>query len=313
MEVVSLFSGAGGMDLGFIRAGNSVVWANDNFKDAVETYKLNLGDTIILGDIRAIPSKSIPKCDMVIGGFPCQGFSIANWKRKLVDTRNFLYQEMVRVIRDKQPRFFLAENVKGLASLGQGRALQAILRDFSGAGYKVHTTVLNAADYGVPQNRERLFLFGVRNDLKFEGLFPPPPTHGERNSMFDLNLRPKLSVGDALKGIPEPDDAPNMPNHTCSKYKLTFNGYLGHRALDPAKPSPTVTARGDERGGVVVLPHPNGRRRMTARELAIIQSFPEDFVFVGSRTSAYRQIANAVPPRLAESISRALVVKARES
>ena len=111
MKVVSLFSGAGGLDLGFVRAGHKIVWANDLYPDAVETYRANIGKHIVCENISKVASSSIPDCDIVIGGFPCQGFSVANTKRSLDDSRNVLYRELIRVIRDKRPRFFLAENV----------------------------------------------------------------------------------------------------------------------------------------------------------------------------------------------------------
>ena len=111
MNVVSLFSGAGGLDLGFIQAGHNIIWANDIFKDAVSTYRHNIGDHISLQDIHEIPSEIIPNPDIIIGGFPCQGFSVANTKRSMEDKRNFLYKEMLRVIDDKRPKFFVAENV----------------------------------------------------------------------------------------------------------------------------------------------------------------------------------------------------------
>ena len=122
-----------------------------------------------------------------------------------------------------------------------------------------------------------------------------------------LGLKPWLSVGEALAHLPEPEKGGHIPNHECSKYKLRFNGHLGHREIDPTKPAPTVTSRGDDRGGVVVLHHPNNHRRMTARELAAVQSFPDDFVFTGRKTAAYRQISNAVPPLLGEAIGKMLV------
>ena len=299
MEIVSLFSGAGGLDLGLIQSGHRVIWANDIFGDAVATYRLNIGDHIDDRDIRDVPSSEIPNSDVVVGGFPCQGFSVANWARKIDDKRNALYIEMVRVVREKQPQFFVVENVKGIVSLGKGAVLSQILNDFMDSGYRTSWAVLNGADYGVPQKRMRFVLFGIRQDLPyFEPPFPPSPTHCEPVRATIENLVPWMTVGEALSHIPEPEDAPEIPNHDYSRYKLRFNGHLGHRFIDPDQPAPTVTARGDERGGVVVLHHPNNRRRMSARELAAVQSFPDDFVFVGSRTSAYRQIANAVPPRL---------------
>jgi DNA (cytosine-5)-methyltransferase 1 len=295
MKVVSLFSGAGGLDLGFIQAGHRIIWANDIYADAVETYRKNIGTHIVEGDITAIPSEQVPDCDIVIGGFPCQGFSVANTKRSATDERNEMYKQMLRVIKDKTPLFFLAENVKGILSLEKGKVMQMILGDFRNLGYTVKCQLLNAADYGVPQQRQRVIITGVRNDVDFEYMYPEKE-YGENGG---CGIKRWVSVKDALKNLPDPDKPNNLLNHEYSKYKLRFNGYLGHRMIDPDKPAPTVTARGDDKGGVVVLHHYNNKRRMTCRELAVIQTFPIDFVFEGTRSSVYRQIANAVPPLLA--------------
>jgi len=301
MNVVSLFSGAGGLDLGFIKAGHKIIWANDNFSDAVKTYRRNIGYHIISDDITKIKSDDIPDHDILIGGFPCQGFSIANAKREGNDERNKLYLELLRVLIEKRPKFFLAENVKGILSLNQGKVFEMILLDFKNAGYIVRHQVLNAADFGVPQKRERVIILGVRNDVSCK-LEYPEPTHSGYVTLFD-NKKMWISIGEALKNIPEPEEMHNLSNHIYSKFKLKFNGYIGNRAIDPTKPAPTVTARGDEKGGVVVLHHPNNHRRMSARELAIAQSFPIDFVFEGNNSSVYRQIGNAVPPLLAFALA----------
>ncbi len=304
MNVVSLFSGVGGFDLGFSQAGHRIIWANDIWQEAVETYKLNLGTHIVCNDIREIASDKIPESDIVIGGFPCQGFSLANTKRNEKDERNFLYLEFVRVVKDKKPLFFLAENVKGIMSLGKGKVFEMIIKDFSEIGYEVNYTVLNAADYGVPQTRERVFIFGKRKDIKLKIDFPPVPTHQKLNGMPLFESRKKwVSVGEALENIPEPKEKHNLDNHEASKYKLRFNGYIGHRRINPDLPFPTITSRGDDKGGVVVHHHPSNLRRISAREAAIIQSFPIDFKFVGAKTSVYRQVSNAVPPKLAKAIA----------
>lgn len=300
MKVVSLFSGAGGLDLGFIKAGHTIVWANDLFSDAIATYKQNIGDHIVEADIKSVSSDDIPDCDIVIGGFPCQGFSVANTKRNTTDERNVLYKELLRVIKDKQPKFFVAENVKGILSLNKGKSFEMILKDFSSINYKVQYKVLNSADYGVPQTRERVIIVGVRSDVNFDYSYPVP-THSKDG---EDGRRKWVSVGEAISHLPNPDEPNDIANHTYSKYKLTFNGYIGHRPLDPNKPSPTVTARGDDKGGVVIHPHPNGLRRMTCRELATIQSFPLDFVFVGKNSSIYRQIGNAVPVLLGYAVAK---------
>lgn len=304
MRVVSLFSGAGGFDLGFIKAGHNVVWANDIWHEACATYRLNLGDHIVCGDLAEIETASIPACDIVIGGFPCQGFSVANMKRHAHDKRNLVYLEFLRVVRDKSPAFFLAENVRGILSLDQGQVFAMILRDFESVGYSVYHALLNAADYGVPQKRFRVFIFGVRHGENRPYVFPPVPTH-QRND--DLSLFPGMkrwvSVGEALAAIPEPTAMHSLENHEASKYKLRFENYLGHRTIDPDQPFPTLTSRGDDRGGVVVPHHPSNRRRISAREAALIQSFPIDYKFVGPKTSVYRQVSNAVPPLLAQRIA----------
>lgn len=314
MRVVSLFSGAGGFDLGFLEAGFQIVWANDVDADAVETYRLNIGDHITTTDIREVDAASIPECDVIIGGFPCQGFSVANWGRDQNDRRNLLYREMVRLIADKKPILFLAENVRGLLSIAGGEAIRAITEDFESAGYRVKRALLNAADYGVPQKRHRVFLLGIRRDIQLDIAFPPEPTHSDP-ALRLLDKSPWVTVGEALAFLPDPqsDIGTAFPNHTYSRYKLRFNGYLGHRFVDPNSPAPTVTARGDDRGGVVVIHHPSNERRMTARELATVQGFPPHFVFCGPRSSAYRQIANAVPPKLAEAIALSIKTALRQT
>ena len=300
MKVVSLFSGAGGLDLGFTMAGHEIIWANDLYEDAVSTYRKNLGNHIVCEDISNISAEDIPDCDIVIGGFPCQGFSVANTKRHVGDERNELYKQLIRIITAKRPKFFLAENVKGLTNLAKGAVFKMILNDFSEMGYKVSYKVLNAADFGVPQTRLRVIIVGVRSDIDWEYAFPAPTNiQGGSDSLPDW-----VSVSEALADIPDPDLPNNLPNHTYSKYKLNINGYLGHRLLDPNKPAPTVTARGDSRGGVVIHPHPNGLRRMSCRELATVQSFPLTYEFCGNNSSVYRQIGNAVPPLLGYAVAK---------
>lgn len=300
MKVVSLFSGAGGLDLGFRMAGHEILWANDVYEDAVETYRTNIGNHILCKDIALIATNEVPESDIVIGGFPCQGFSVANTKRNVSDKRNSLYKHLLRIISAKQPKFFLAENVKGILSLDKGRVIQMILNDFESIGYEVQLKLLNAADYGVPQTRQRVFIVGVRKDVGFVFTYPEV-THSPEGGG---KLRKWLSVGEALADLPDPDMPNTILNHDYSKYKLRFNGYLGHREIDPQKPAPTVTARGDDKGGVVVLHHPNNQRRMSCRELALVQGFPLDYAFIGNRSSIYRQIGNAVPPLLAYAVAK---------
>lgn len=296
MKIVSLFSGAGGLDLGLIEAGHNVIWANDLDADAVATYRANIGPEIVLGDICLMPSSAIPACDVVVGGFPCQGFSQANMLRFAEDNRNRLYLEFLRIVRDKQPLYFLAENVRGILSLAGGKAIEKIESDFADAGYRVSKKLFNMADYGVPQMRKRVIIAGTRIDLPAHLNFEfPEPTHADPAKATKLGLQPWVTIADALAHIPEPSAEHDLKNHVFSLYKVTNRNFTGHRRTDPAKPSPTILARGNGKGGVCAIQHPKNHRRMSIREQAAIQTFPDSFDFTGKLNSAYRQVGNAVP------------------
>jgi len=288
MDIVSLFSGAGGLDLGLIKAGHKIIWANDFDNDSCETYKRNIGSHIVCKDVSKVNVDEIPDCEVVVGGFPCQGFSLANMLRDASDERNKLYQQFYRVIEGKKPAYFLAENVRGILSLDNGNAIKKIVNDFSNAGYRVKFKPFNTADYGVPQTRVRVIIAGTRKDLPESQDFQFPEPTCNRNTW--------VSISQALIGIPEPfDDETNLMNHVYSKYKITNRNFTGHRETDPDKPSPTILARGNGKGGVCAIQHPLNHRRMSVRESAIIQTFPLDFEFTGSMGSMYRQVGNAVP------------------
>ena len=319
MKVISLFSGAGGLDLGFIQAGHQVIWANDHDPDAVTTYRKNIGEHITAGNIEDVDVEGIPEADILIGGFPCQGFSCANMKRSAEDKRNELYLQFLKVLSAKQPKYFLAENVRGLLSLDKGRVIQMIASDFEkcGIGYEVTYKVLNAADYGVPQHRPRVIIVGARRDLakKHQYRFPDP-THLKPNGngssvkkagMFenDREIKSWVTISQALEKIPEPSEPHGLLNHVCSKYKITNRNFTGHRATDPDKPSPTILARGNGKGGVCAIQHPRNHRRLSVRESAVIQTFPIDFEFHGTLGSMYRQVGNAVPVLLAKRLAEA--------
>lgn len=385
-NIASLFAGCGGLDLGFIQAGFNISWANDFSQDAVNSYKKNIGNHIVCGDITKIPSSDIPdNIDIVLGGFPCQGFSIANKNRSMQDQRNFLYLELIRVIKDKKPSFFIAENVKGLLSMQKGAVMNMIIEDFKALGYNVDYKLLKASNYGVPQNRERVFIIG--NRLGVENPFPEI-THGQDN-LFNTSLKPYVTVKDVcseLANIRTRDKSFKHKNETiynhvartnvsdkfwgrknpvnqhdiCDYLKYWRNksgwstkridehfGYAhtaGHwfrkdnnsgsipnvkdwwelkkilgfddkydksvtelelkdikfeqslRINNWDRPSDTITATGPEI-------HPNKVRRMSVRECAIIQTFPNDFVFCGSLGNKYKQIGNAVPVLLANKIA----------
>ncbi len=304
MRVISLFSGAGGLDLGLVQAGHQVIWANDFDNDCVETYKNNIGNHIVSGSIENIRSEDIPNGDVVVGGFPCQGFSQANRLRFEEDERNRLYLEFLRVVKDKQPKWFLAENVRGILSLGGGKAIDKIEKDFASTGYRVQKQLFNTANYGVPQSRWRVIIAGTRIDLGDEQSYIyPMPTHSKKP---EDGLQPWVSIGVALQCIPDPEEPHDLLNHICSKYKVTNRNFTGHRTTDPNKPSPTILARGNGKGGVCAIQHPRNHRRMSIREQAIVQTFPNNFEFYGKLNSCYRQVGNAVPVLFAKHLGNML-------
>jgi len=302
MKIISLFSGVGGLDLGLIQAGNTVVWANDIDRDAVATYSKNIGEHIIFSDIKDIGISTIPLADVVVGGFPCQGFSQANLLRKVEDERNLLYKFFFKIIKQQQPKFFIAENVRGILSIGGGGIIKQIISDFENAGYIVTVTLVNMANYGIPQMRQRVFIIGQRKNIGKTMLFQFPKKTHEKNG----NPRPWVSIKTALKHYPDPDKPNKYLNHIYSSYKVEYRNFTGHRATDPDKPSPTILARGNGKGGVCAIPHYNGKRRLTIRESATIQTFPENFEFIGHMNSCYRQIGNAVPVQFAKLLGKEL-------
>ena len=307
MTIVSLFSGAGGLDLGLIKAGNRVIWANDVDESAVATYRRNIGDHIVCADIKDVDVRTIPDADVVVGGFPCQGFSLANRLRTVDDERNSLYKFFYRTIREKQPRFFIAENVKGILSLGGGAVVEKIVADFRKAGYDVEKHLVNMADYGVPQTRQRVIFIGQRKDVANEFVFRFPEAEYGKGKR-----RGWITIREAIERFPDPDCPNKVRNHVYSAYKVAFRNYTGHRPTNPDKPCPTILARGNGGGGVCAIPHYNGRRRLTIRESAAVQTFPDSFEFVGAMNACYRQIGNAVPVRFAEKLGKELIRVERE-
>ncbi|MFK5977154.1 MAG: DNA cytosine methyltransferase [Sulfurovum sp.] len=288
MKVISLFSGCGGLDLGFKQAGFDIVWANDFDREAVESYKANIGNHIVHDSIYNINTDDIPEADILIGGFPCLGFTVAKGKsRELNCDYNQLFNEYERVLKAKQPKYFVVENVTGIKSGKEFNDFfhDVILESFisSGIGYKVKYETILSSDLGVPQNRKRVIIFGTRNDIEQEPNFPSKV------------VEEKLTLRDAIFDLPREYNL-EIPNHIGNKHKVKINGYVGNRQLDWDKPSPTITGRGSRTGGAVIHPHPDRHRRLSVRECARIQSFPDDFLFKGSNGACYAQIGNAVPP-----------------
>jgi DNA (cytosine-5)-methyltransferase 1 len=299
--VVSLFAGAGGLDIGFENQGFQTVWANDIDKDACETHRLWSKAIVAQGDIGKIISENfedIPKSHVITGGFPCQGFSLAG-PRKIDDKRNVLYKHFVELVERKNPYVFVAENVKGILTLGDGAIIEAIIEDFKERGYNVFPTLVNAADYGVPQDRWRVIMLGFRKDM------------GIRNYIFPKPFDKKVTIADALKGFPKPKGSDICQGAYSSRYmsrnrkrnwndvSYTIPAMSKQVALHPS--SPDMKKIGEDRWE---FGSNENTRRFSWQEAAAIQTFPKGMVFAGNLTSKYKQIGNAVPVNLAEVIAK---------
>ena len=322
-RVLSLFSGCGGLDLGFHLEGYHTVWANDFSEWAVKTFRNYFGDVIKQGDITKIDpytDKTIPDCDIVLGGFPCQDFSVI-WKQPgLEGKRGGLYRHFLEFVDAKKPKAFVAENVKGLLTANNRKAIETIIKDFEGIapGYVVKVHLYNFAEYGVPQVRERVLIVGVRVDTGFE-FFHPAPTHGPSKR------RGFVTAGEALEGVEKINhnaEHMNIANKTVELLKLIpeggnftnipkdhplyVKGMISHvyRRINRAEPAKTIIAAGG--GGTWGYHYPENRP-LTNRERARLQSFPDDFVFEGSVTEVRRQIGNAVPPEGVRQTAKALL------
>lgn len=297
LRVVSLFSGCGGMDLGFIggfdflgrhynRTMFDLIWANELNPAACRTYRANIGSHITEGDIWDNMDKLPSEADVVIGGFPCQDISV-NGKGAGVDgSRSGLYRAMVKVVSKIQPKVFVAENVKGLLMRHNADSLRRILADFRALGYEVTYQLYNAADYGVPQTRERVFLVGTRPDMP--SFAPPCP-------LFNAHVTAKEAIGDL-----EQHDVDASFNHIWSFANKSAD--QGSRRLKADRPGYTIRA---ECHGNIQF-HYSLSRRISMREAARFQSFPDSFYFDAKLRETERQIGNAVPPVLAWYIARAV-------
>lgn len=313
LKVISLFSGCGGKDLGFIggfdflgirypETGFEIVWANDINERACLTYRNNIGDHITCGSIWDTDFSTLPEADVVTGGFPCQDFSVAGLRKGFNSDRGLLYLAMKNVIDTVKPKAFVAENVKGLLSMDSGRAIEKIKEDFSDSGYRVEYYLAHSANYGVPQTRERVFIIGIRKDIPFTYKFPEP-THSDGGLLNPRWISVKKAIAD-LESMEEGE----IPNHFWSKAKM-YPGTQGNVVIKPDKPGPTM--RAEHHGNIEF--HYSGDRRLSAREAARIQSFPDNFIFYKSTSDAYRQVGNAVPPVLGWHVANSLMEFLKQS
>jgi DNA (cytosine-5)-methyltransferase 1 len=330
LKTISLFTGCGGLDLGFEAAGFSIILASDIMPEACETLRRNKKGLLIFGppdysgNIRDLNIQIISKnlglkqgsVDLMIGGPPCQSFSVAAAQRFLKEDNKFkrkgfkcpthgnLIFEYLRLIQEVQPRVFLIENVPGIVGIDGGKTLNNLKNTFESIGYFMNEPILvEAADYGVPQFRKRVFIVGSKEKKIFT---MPPGEYGD-----DLLFRkPFRTVCQALANIPSTVPNAETRQHKIStiiRYKNLAFGKREHLGrvdrLDPLKPSKTVIAGGSRGGGRSHL-HPYIARTLSVRECARLQTFPDDYAIYGKIGRQFTQVGNAVPPLLAEHIAR---------
>lgn len=314
MNIVSLFSGCGGLDLGFERAGFKVIWANE-FDDSIhETYRLNHPNTILdTSDIRTLSGADIPECDGIIGGPPCQSWSEGGKQRGINDPRGQLFLDYIRIVKDKRPKFFVIENVKGILDDRHKPALDSFINSLKDVGYNVTYELLNAADYKIPQDRFRVFFVGIRNDLSNKYVFPDAassPRITLRQAIGDITENPRLYYAKEVQSennvrlnhdvYTGPYDEKYMARNRVrgwDEVSFTMQAQARNAPQHPQVPkmgfvSPCKRCfiKGSE----------HLYRRLSVRECARIQTFPDNFKFLYKDIrDGYKMVGNAVPPRLA--------------
>ena len=318
MDIISLFSGAGGLDLGFENMNFNIIWANEYDKNIWETYKYNHKDTYLdTRSINEVSSIELPnRVNGIIGGPPCQSWSLAGSMRGINDPRGKLFFDYLRLLREKQPYFFVAENVQGMLSPTHIQAFNEIKNEFQKCGYRVKHSLLNAWDYGIPQDRKRVILVGYREDLNIE---------------FDfsnlIKTKRKLVLSDAISDVPTPLPALDKNKSNIDTGDFMNNEYFvgsfssifmsRNRIRKWNEQSFTIQASGRQ-----APIHPSSDpmikleknkwkfsgenyRRLSVRECARIQTFPDNFKFIYDKVDmGYKMIGNAVPVRFAEVIAR---------
>lgn len=312
LKVASLFCGCGGTDVGLLgdfdflgkhyeANGMEIVYANDIDDNACNIFKENFGITPDNRDIREVKSEEIPEFDILTGGFPCQSFSIIaqNPKRLGVkDERGKLFFEMCRILRERQPKCFIAENVKGILTANKKSAFPLIMKEFEESGYDVQYRILNSANYGVPQKRERVIIVGFRKDLNIDFSFPDVEIEDENNfaplkKVIEKKVDEKYFFSErAVAGMMKKRESMNKGRaQDINKPCNTVGAHLAKVSLNSTDP---------------VLMEKNRYRRFTPREVARIQSFPDDFELVGSEAAQYRALGNAIPPVMFWYVAKAV-------
>ena len=324
MNVVSFFAGCGGLDLGFEQAGFNVIWANEFEPHCRATYIRNHPNTdFVLGDVCKIDPDSIPDCDGFVGGPPCQPWSVGGKQKGLDDKRGQLFLKYIDLIKAKQPKFFVIENVKGMLDEKFNDVFKDFVEALEGDGYDVQWALLDAVNFSIPQNRERVFFVGFRKELNVKFTFPPPTCTEPvtlQKAIGDITEVPNFYSGLKEDVVVEH----KRPNHDVLTSKFGSFYYRGNRRRGWHQPSFTINATADfaplhpSSPKMMYFGHENWNfqkdrmseyRRLSVRECARIQTFPDNFIFeYDDIKDAYKMIGNAVPPRLGNEIAKAIVV-----
>lgn len=297
VKIVDLFAGIGGIRLGVEQAFGSVdcVFTSEIDKYAVTTYKANFKDSHIFGDIKQIDENDVPDHDILLAGFPCQPFSQAGLKKGFTDTRGTLFFDIERILLAKQPKAFLLENVKQLKGHDKGRTFQTIIDHLNKAGYKVFYEILKARDFGVPQNRERIYIVGfLDHSINFE--FPKPTNLPTRvGDILDDVVDEKYTISDKLWSGHKRRKELNKLNGKGFGYGL-FNKESAY--------TNTISARYYKDGSEILIEQENKNpRKLTPREAARLQGFPEEYVIPVSDAQAYKQFGNSVAVPVIKAIA----------
>jgi DNA (cytosine-5)-methyltransferase 1 len=322
MKIISLFSGCGGLDLGFIQAGYHIVWANEYDRAIWQTYQDNHPKTYLdKRDIRNIKSAEIPECLGIIGGPPCQSWSEAGARRGIEDSRGQLFYEYIRIVQDKQPLFFLAENVSGLISKRNIQSFDTIISQFREIGYEISYQLINANDFDVPQDRERVIIVGYHHKMAKKFSFPLPklPKPKLRDAIADIQKEQPIKVNNKIIELHQ-----SLPNHEYIDTSFSSIYMSRNRVRDWSEPSFTIQA-----GGRHIPIHPQANkmifvekdkrifdpqspmpyRRLSVRECARIQTFPDWFIFqYNSIVDGYKMVGNAVPVNLARYLAEKILL-----
>lgn len=298
MRVASLFCGCGGLDMGFVKAGYDIVWSNDFDKYAVQTYNLNFNHPAVCGDINKIDLNDIPEHDVLIGGFPCQPFSMMGKEEGFSDHRGTLFFKVMEIInnqreRGHQPRIIVLENVRNLMTHDKGKTFIVMKQELEKLGYHVFPANLNSADYGVPQTRNRVFIVCLMDDIKY--VFPGPERNEKKvQDILEQNVEDKYFLSERiLKTI--------MSNGT--------GGYYAKSEIDLpiARPLTATMAKMHRACQDNYVTQEKGVRRLTPRECARLQGFPETFRIEVSDSQAYKQFGNAVTVNVSYAIAKSIL------